>query len=297
VESNRRVGELTENRAPLAGLSAQRLRDYGGILVTTVLTALFLKTFVIEAFIIPTPSMEKSLLVGDCVLVNKFIYGVRTPRHVPFMNAEFPFLKLPGLTTPGRGDVVVFDFPGKRDEVRASISNRFIKRCVAVGGDTVRIVGGLLSVNGTVFAAQSEVMEGSRIGEPNARMFPGGSKYTPDNYGPVVVPKKGDVIPLATTNIPLWKVLIEREGHGVDVRADGMILVDGRSCREYRIERDYVFVLGDNRDNSLDSRFWGYLPADNIIGKAMIVYWSSDDQVDDKGPGSVRWSRIGTIIQ
>ena len=300
MEPDRRSGEVMESRPPYARGFVGRIRDYGGILVATVLTALFLKTFVVEAFNIPTPSMENSLLVGDCVLVNKFVYGVKTPRHVPFMSAEFPFLKLPGLARPGRGDILVFDFPGERDEVHASRPSRFIKRCVAVGGDTVKIVESSLYVNGKFFPVDGTRLESGLLPAhyPDPRIFPPGSDFNGDNYGPLVVPKKGEEIALDRSNILRWKVFIEREGYPVEIGSDGTIFIAGRPCGGYAVQRDYVFVLGDNRDNSLDSRFWGFLPVDDIIGRAMIVYWSWNEQASGMERfATIRWSRIGTVIQ
>jgi len=242
-------------------------RAGAGVFLITIASALLLRAFVIEAFRIPSASMEGTLLVGDCIIVNKVSYGVRSPKHVPFTTASIPFLKLPGFKTPQRGDVIVFEHPDG--------TVNFVKRCIALAGDTVTIRRGNVFVNGRqLIVPTTQRSDADR-----------------DNYGPVVVPRKGDLIPLSLDNISRWERFIRREGHRVDVDERGTIHIDGVRCTSYTVERDYVFVLGDNRGNSLDSRSWGFLPEDNIIGEAMLVYWSLDEQ------NHVRWNRIGTIIQ
>lgn len=238
-----------------------------GVVLITVINALVLKTFVVEAYRIPTASMQHTLLVGDCIIVNKLSYGVRSPKHMPFTAASIPFFKLPGLKEPQRGDVIVFEHPDG--------AAKFIKRCIALAGDTVTIRKGNVFVNGSQLIVPS--MQGSDAGR--------------DDFGPVVVPRKGDLIALCRDNISRWEKFIHREGHRVDVDDGGTIHIDGVPCSAYAVERDYVFVLGDNRGNSLDSRHWGFLPEQNIIGEAMLVYWSLDEQKH------VRWDRVGSMIQ
>lgn len=115
-----------------------------------------------------------------------------------------------------------------------------------------------------------------------------------------MVPKKRMLISIHYDTIDQWYVFIRREGHTVEIRGD-KIFIDGRLTDSYTVERDYFFMLGDNRDNSLDSRFWGFVPSDNIIGKAMFVYWSWEQNIPEyhfiDKLSSVRWNRIGTIIR
>jgi signal peptidase I len=176
--------------------------EYAEAIVTALLLALLIRAFVVQAFKIPSSSMETTLLVGDHLLVNKFIYGTK----LPFMKDRILIWK-----TPQRGDIIVFRYPQdpKRD---------FIKRIVGVGGDLV------MGVNKEVY------VNGKRMDEPYARHVESGIKPRDmeprDSFGPVVVPK-------------------------------------GK-----------LFVMGDNRDRSYDSRFWGFVDLDDIRGKAFIIYWS-----------------------
>jgi signal peptidase I len=127
----------------------------------------------------------------------------------------------------------------------------------------------------------------------------------------VVVPKKGDVISLTPENLERWDTFIRREGHSVERDPRGAILIDGKASSTYTVERNYLFAMGDNRDNSLDGRFWGFVPEENLIGTPMIVYWSWDpdkpilDLTSVKSIftgfvdkcGSIRFGRIGTLVK
>lgn len=278
-------------------------REYVGAVLLTIGVAVVLKIFVVEAFHIPSASMERSLLAGDFVLVNKSVYSSGPPHSPPFAGAGIPPFQLPGVRSPRRGDVIVFRFPGDRDQVFPTEPSDFVKRCVAVAGDTVQIIRSVLYVNGKVFPRLETIGHDLLLPESfrDERMFPVGAAFNRDSYGPVVVPKQRDLIPLNRRTIHQWEIFIRREGHSVDVGADGAVAIDGVVRQEYSVERNYVFVMGDNRDNSLDSRFWGFLPEENIVGEAMIVYWSLDPDVRAGGLAdlfrSIRWDRIGTIIQ
>lgn len=203
----------------------RRLRDAGEILGLTVALALAVKTFVVDAVHVPSASMENTLLVGDFVIVNKFVYGPATPRFIPLVGRSLPSMRLPGPGSPARGDVIVFyapDSPGAR---------LYVKRIVGLPGDTVMLRAGALIVNGREIPPPASA-------KPARRPAP--------DFGPVVVPDGG--------------------------------------------EKEY-FVLGDNRDESLDSRAWGFVAMDRIIGRAMVVYWSVDDRT------GIRWSRPGTVVR
>jgi signal peptidase I len=280
-----------------------RVISYIKTLLFTLLIAFTLKTFIVEAYRIPSGSMENTLLVGDFLFVNKFVYGLRTPRHLPLTNLAIPSISLPGLRGVRRGDVIVFEFPGDHEQMQDPESTNYIKRCVGLPGDTVRIVSGRVLVNDGELAlpASAKVTHrGFHAGSENG-LFPAGAGFTEDEYGPLVVPKKGDVVDLTSVNIDRWKKLIEHEGHEVCRTAAGKVMVDGIESFSYRIQRDYYFVLGDNRENSLDSRFWGFVPEENVVGEALIVYWSWDPGLpvatfSDK-LRSIRWERIGNLIR
>jgi signal peptidase I len=121
------------------------------------------------------------------------------------------------------------------------------------------------------------------------------------DYGPTFVPRQGDRIPLTVESVPAWKDFLEREQHRVEVSSDGKVLIDGKEQSEYPVQRNYYFMLGDNRGNSLDSRSWGFVPEDAIIGEALFVYWSWDPERSDDGEratsGNIRWDRIGMLIR
>ena len=282
-----------------------RLGDYAVTIGATLVVAFLLKTFVIEAFRIPSASMEDTLHIGDFLFVNKFIYGAETPKNFPLTNIEIPHLRLPALTQPNRGDVIVFEYPGDRDEKKPQRAVNYIKRCIAVGRDT------LLIQNKTVYVNEREFVLPVRDRYPRRSdflpresiewMFPRGSSFNPDYYGPIIVPYKGMRISLSHGAIEQWQTFIEREGHHAEIRNDGTALIDDAPATSYTVERDYLFMMGDNRDNSLDSRFWGFVPKENIVGRAMFVYWSWDTSIPVSSIwekfSAIRWSRIGTLIR
>jgi signal peptidase I len=283
---------------------ASTLIEYGKTIFITLLAALLLKLFVIEAYRIPSTSMENTLQVGDFLLVNKLAYGLRTPRHLPFTATQLSSFTLPMFHSVQRGDVVVFEFPGDRDEVKPAESVNYIKRCVGLPGDTIEIQSGRVLVNGieTNFPPL-----GKRTNHPagnmfrrGEEMFPKGSSFNDVNYGPIVVPKRSDTLQINSTSILQWRVFIERERHTVAFNAD-TILIDGKAVSTYCVQRNYYFVLGDNRDNSMDSRYWGFVPDDNLIGEALFVYWSWDQEVPVSNLAeklsSIRWNRIGTLTR
>jgi len=194
-------------------------REYAEAIIVALVLALFIRTFVVQAFKIPSGSMEPTLEIGDHILVNKFIYGIKLP---------FTSISLLPLGNPKRGEVIVFIYP-------LDTSKDFIKRVVAVEGDTVKIVNKKLYING------AEVDDSHAAYKENTIFAAEIQKR--DNFGPVTVPK----------------------GH--------------------------LFVLGDNRDRSLDSRFWGFVPLKDVRGKAFMIYWSWNGQET-----TLRWKRIGQLV-
>ena len=226
------------------------LRDWIDTVVSVVIIVFVIRVGVVEAYRIPTGSMEDTLLIGDFLLVNKFIYGIRTPDWVgiPFTNIglDVPYTRLPGFADPNPGDIIVFRFP-------LDTRINYIKRCVAVGGQTVELRDKRLYVDGEFVPLPPKGKFTSDFIVPRGFIHPqilpmgAGNK---DNYGPVRVP------------------------------------------------RGYVFMMGDNRDNSADSRFWGFLPEELILGKAMVLYFSWDRSAPlyrfwDK----VRWKRLAMLIR
>ncbi len=280
------------------------LMEYGKTILITVLAALLLKVFVLDAYRIPSTSMERTLQIGDFLLVNKLAYGLRTPRYLPLIARTIPSFTLPFFQNIHHGDVIVFEFPGDRDEITPAEHVNYIKRCIGLPGDTLEIHSGLAYVNKILIplpphGIQSDHSNGNSWRQ-NPEMFPKGSTFSNVDYGPIIVPKQGDILKLELPTIAQWHMLIEREGHAVQI-VDNMILIDGVVASTYRVRQNYYFVLGDNRDNSMDSRYWGFVPDDHLIGEALFVYWSWDTEVSVSNIleklSTIRWKRIGTLIR
>ena len=202
-------------------------REYTEAIVIALILAFFIRTFIVQAFKIPSGSMLQTLLIGDHILVSKFIYGIKNP---------FSGSVLIPIKSPERGDIVVFKYPKdpKLD---------YIKRVIATAGDTVKIRDKKVFINGAVVEDPHGEFTNNRILSA--------SESPRDNFGPVTVPD------------------------------------------------EHIFVMGDNRDNSYDGRFWGFVDLKAVRGKAFIIYWSWDVKKDflswDRF-SSVRWSRIGDIL-
>ncbi|MCF7803513.1 MAG: signal peptidase I [Candidatus Marinimicrobia bacterium] len=261
-----------------------------------IIIALFVRSTIIEAYQVPTGSMENTILVGDFILGNKFIYGVRTPDWfgIPFTKVGFhvPNWRTPPLDAPEQGDVVIFQYP-LDDRVN------YIKRLVALPGQTLEVRDKVLYVDGEKF----DNAEGTKFTtnhvrpdqwqEPN--IFPPGYGNK-DNYGPLTIPKEGMTYNFGQDNTALIRYLIEQDGHEF-AHSGGRYYVDDEPANSYTVEQDYYFMMGDNRDNSWDSRYWGPVPADNILGEGMITYFSWNKNVPLYRLGDkIRWGRIGDLV-
>lgn len=365
------------------------------ILFATVVATL-IQLYWFQMFVIPTGSMESTLMAGDYILVNKVAYGPRvpmTPLSFPFVHNTMPmnptkasfstswersYRRLAGSGQVERGDVVVFNFPegdtvvmelqamsyyellrdkqfGKSEaERRKNIHDNFtiavrpmdkkenyIKRCVAVAGDTLTIVDGRVYTNGVeeafvpkrqyiyynevtgkplkmgIDAASGEYMElpvtddeiGTYLADDKLKLkkiggaISGGSliphmpevassQWTIDDLGPVWVPKAGATIELTEENMAMYgRCIAVYEQRLVERRGDD-IYIDGERATHYTFLMDYYFMMGDNRHGSLDSRFWGFVPEDHIVGKASYVWFSVDP-----AEGGIRWERMFKSIK
>ncbi len=289
--------------------STQKLFSWVKTIVNAIIVVTIINGLALASMFVPTPSMETTVLAGENLFVNKFIFGPSTPQIIPIINMPLPYYKLPALRDPRQGDVIVFIFPGNREQVVADEFQYYLKRCVAVSGDSLQIVNDSVYVNGILFPlppkAQHDPLMHLSPEDDNydrLRTFPRGLNYSRSNYGPIRIPKKGDVLPLTLGTIGQWDVFIRREGHQVS-RQNEQVLIDGVASNSYTVERDYVFGMGDNRWNSMDSRYFGFIPKESVVGTPMIVYWSMENRRsnDDEIPffqrfGHIRWSRLGRVI-
>lgn len=374
------------------------IREWFDAAIFAIIAATLIRTFIFEAYTIPTPSMEKTLLVNDFLFVSKISYGPRvpmTPLAVPFTHHTLPFTRyskayseavqwkyrrLPGFSDVERYDVVVFNFPegdtvaleqqeqsyyqlvrnNGRENVWAQnhVTSRpvdkrenYIKRCMAIPGDTLSIRDGVVFINGSqapippeserryIVTTSGEQLNPVRLDELNMDTNPMGGefeagrflydltpgvanllktwpvvkgvepfvnpskqlpsvfphdtahyKWTEHNFGPLYIPKKGVTVQLDSTNIAFYdRIISVYEGNTLEGK-NGQFYINGKPSSSYTFKMNYYWMMGDNRDNSLDSRFWGFVPEDHIVGKAWLIWMSY-------GHGSIRWNRLFKTIK
>jgi signal peptidase I len=372
-------------------------REWLDSVLFAVIAATIIRWLFFSAFVIPTPSMENSLLVGDYLFVSRLHYGTTTPvtpLQVPLTHQtiwgtnipsyldwiQLPQFRLPGFTDVKRGDVIVFYLPVEHPDAYQKYSSvlpdlhphpldqrsNYIKRCVALPGDRLEIRGGQVYINGnkqinpvrmqneyfvstttaineenvfhkngiTDFTQFTETFNDSiasndefgyivkttsdlaaqlkshdfvkRIepvfmskGLKEPFLFPTTSllDWNKDNYGPVMIPKKGVTIPISAVNIALYGEVIKNYEGNDQVKLEGdKITMAGKTLVSYTFKQDYFFMMGDNRHDSADSRYWGFVPKDHIVGKAAFV-WMSIDPNPTSFLKKLRWDRIFRIIQ
>jgi signal peptidase I len=374
-----------------------KTREWTDAIIFAVVAATIIRVFFIEAYTIPSGSMEKSLLIGDFLFVSKVNYGARipmTPVAFPFSHHTLPFTattkaywdgvqwkyrRLPGLQDIKRNDVVVFNFPegdtvaldaqddnyyrmvarSSWQEVNSThpITSRpvdkrenFIKRCIAISGDTISMKNGIANVNGkneplkntgmmpyriqftkteiqtkpleeigfTINEMQQEaqdtylanasfemITELKKLGivksatmlaapegqEPSS-VFPydKNRKWNIDNFGPIVVPKKGWTVQIDSNTMPLYYRSIRTyEGNKVEKKGNDWYIND-KIATSYTFKMNYYWMMGDNRHNSADSRIWGFVPEDHIVGKALFIWMSFDS--NGSWFSKIRWGRL-----
>ena len=357
------------------------VREWFDSILFAVIAATLIRWLFFEAFTIPTPSMENSLLVGDFLFVSKLHYGTRTPKtplQVPLTHQtiwgtsipsytdaiQLPQFRLPGFSDVKRGDVVVFNYPPELQHP-VDLKTNYIKRCMGLPGDKLEVRDLQVFANGTAvenpprmeneyFVAtttsvnEAKIFKDNGISEyntyqetfndtipgndqsgylvyttvelaaklkqydfvkdvtlvkaskdisepmlyPNSELF----KWNRDNYGPITIPAKGMTVQLTPENVALYGPVIKNY-EGVDaVEIDNnTVKVAGKVITSYTFDQDYYFMMGDNRHNSADSRYWGFVPQDHIVGKAVFV-WMSIDPAPTSFLGKIRWSRLFRII-
>lgn len=375
-----------------------RTREWVDAIVFAVVAATIIRVFFIEAYTIPTASMEKSLLVGDFLFVSKVNYGARipmTPIAFPFAHHTMPitgtkaywdgvqwkFHRLPGLSDIKRNDVVVFNYPQGdtvaleqqdvdyyqmvRAEGWQAINSRYtivsrpvdkrenyIKRCIGIAGDTISMSKGLVSVNGkpeklkitgqisyevtfktadfnpavfedlgfniaddirstmtpnvyTFNGTESMMNEVKKLdfvqsvkeftavpGEREGDIFPydKNRNWNVDNFGPIIIPKKGWTVKLDSATMPLYERSIRiYEGNKLEKSGNGW-LINGKPATSYTFKMDYYWMMGDNRHRSADSRYWGFVPEDHIVGKALFIWMSYN--TNGSFFSKIRWNRL-----
>lgn len=387
---------ITPGKEPKKRKSA--LREWGDAILFAVVAATLIRWATFEAYTIPTPSMEHSLLVGDYLFVSKLHYGPRTPQtplQVPLTHQtvwgtslksysdliQLPSYRLPGFSEVKNNDVVVFNVPFEAEHP-ADLRTNYIKRCIGIAGDVLEIKQGQVFINGKpaknypemqssyflqiptgenlaedfrkfgvvnydtpdgvppqmqteqygigyevhmtpaayAYFKQQPYVKGiinlqTPVGQPERgqQVFPNAPDYIPnqsvtvqnplpfptwnkDNYGPIQIPKEGQTVQLTPQNSPLYQKIILRYEHneGMSVDASGQILQNGQPLKSYTFKQNYYFMMGDNRHNSLDSRFWGFVPADHIVGKAVLIWLSMDPHASFMQ--KIRWNRLFNLV-
>ncbi len=261
------------------------VREWIESIAFALVLVFLVRTFIVQPFKIPTGSMEPTLLgvkkecpicrqtypydqkncsrdgsrlrvtqTGDKILVNKFIYGAKTPDRIPFTPILLPYLSLPKIRKPSRGDIVVFHFP-------EGLEKDYVKRLAGLPGETIEISGGRVLIDGRPVS----VPEMNKVSYTNRGPFG-------ERGRKVLIPAAGSSIPLEPADRWLWEPVVRAEGHTVEL-SNGRILIDGKPRKEYTVEQDYYYVLGDNSPNSLDSRAWGFVPKPYLVGEVFFIYW------------------------
>jgi signal peptidase I len=365
------VGKTTE----LPVYPKGTVREWADAILFAVVAAVIIRWLFMEAFTIPTPSMERSMLVGDFLFVSKFHYGTRTPKtpiQVPLTHqkiwgteipsyttlVQLPHYRLPGFTEVKRNDVVVFNYPPEF-EYPIDLKTNYIKRCVGLPGDVLEIDSRQVIINGEALEnpelmqfsyrlqtssglservidtynlsdfsvigatqqgyfyrvhtspATAEVLSGlpfvikielehadytSEMVESN--IFPDASQYpwNGDFYGPITIPQAGMTIEINAKTLAMYRSVIEHFEYHKEVKIEeGKLWIQGEEVSSYTFIQNYYFMMGDNRHNSLDSRYFGFVPEDHIVGKAFFIWLSLDKT---KGfPSNIRWSRIFNMVR
>ena len=273
------------------------------VIVICLLVWLFLQIFCFTTFKIPSDSMEPALIAGDEVIVNKMIYGARLFNISRALNREdVDIYRLPGMGNVERNDIVVFNYPypDRNDSISFDVMQYYIKRCVALPGDTFEIKDTHYKVKGVheeLGSIKYQNMLDSVLKKGGQdkfyhivlKGFPHDTivNWSIKDFGPLYIPREGDRITMNRLNWVLYRELIEWEQHEKLQIKDGRFYLGNKFIVDYLFRSNYYFVAGDKVMNSKDSRYWGMLPEEYIVGKATRI-WYSEDKFTEKP----RWDRI-----
>lgn len=262
------------------------------------------RIFIADQFVIPSDSMSPTLQVGDRVWVNKLIAGARIYNDIDSVNSRnLQSWRTRGMRKVARNDVVIFNFPINDNKIGFKINYVYAKRCIALPGDSISIVDGYYKNNN--YAHDLGYMEAQHFlnNIPNNKL-PNGIKYTmPHSYGrcpwnirrfgPLYVPRKGDVIHLNADNVLFYSMVLEFEtGKKFSVSSDGEVLADNIPMDYHIFTHNYYFTCGDNVMNSRDSRYWGFVPEEYIVGVVDFIPYSID-----RGTEEIRRDRFFKFIR
>jgi signal peptidase I len=270
-------------------------------LIFTIIFAVAMRVFLLASFLIPSWSMAPTLVPGDFIFVNKMIPGPRIFKSWDFLkNGDFSMKRLKGYRKIKRNEVIVFNYPYSNwHKLELDFNVFYAKRCVAIPGDTFYIDNGIYRVK-NVSDTLGHYTNQKKLSDTPDENFPSHIyKCFPDtvygwnikNFGPLYIPGENDTVAIDTMNIRLYCKLIEYETQQpVDVR-DGQVFISNQPANEYVFCQNYYFMAGDHVKDSRDSRYWGLLPEDHIVGKAFVI-WKSKNRKTNKW----QWSRFFTRL-
>lgn len=284
------------------GQAVNKFYKFLKILFWVAVIALIIKAFAIDAFRIPSTSMENTLQPGDFIFANKFAYNIATPREIPIVDLPIPQHKFFNAGKPEINDIVIFEFPKGFESDPLRGGTKYIKRIIAGPHDTLKITDGVVFVNGkpielpSTFKAPKYSEEEDELVQ-NETIYPPGAQWNRISYGPIIIPAKGDTIKITPENFEKWQSVIVMDHGERSLLSEGtLVTLDGRAIFEYVLTQDHYFVIGDNFEASMDSRHFGFITDNMIVGKAMFIYWSYNSEKVAPGPlgflSAIRADRI-----
>ena len=264
----------------------------------------FVQVFLLASFRIPSDSMEPELTEGDFVAVWKPTLGARLfDLNATLRLEQTEIHRMPGFRKAKRGDVLVFNFPHPNgwDKVEMHILKYYIKRCIGLPGDTLSIRNGKFQINGMAEPLGNTDSQ-ERIGRTLPGEFPDGVykafpfdsilNWNIRNFGPLYIPKAGDKVEMNRENYLLYRKLVAWEQKAKVEYDDSIVFLDGKPIKDYCFQKNYYFMAGDKGMNSQDSRYWGLLPEEYIVGKAAFIWKSANPYT-----GRFRWERFMKKIE